>query len=611
MSWITILYAMMAALSVTLAGIYLVAWLMQRDNWAYLVFVVVSLSFIGVAATELWMLRAQTPQEYGIALRWFQVPIWTGFCAFVVLVYLRLRPRFLWVGALALGLRTVALVANFGPAPSVNYTELTGIKLVMLLGEPVTTVTGIPNPWMLTAQASLVLLVLFILDGGISAWRREEDLRAPYLAIALLVVVVLGTVESGLVFWGFVQWPILITPLLLLISIAMGAELSFGLLRAARAERDVQTKDAALGLSEQRLSLAAEAADVGFWSLQVPTGEVWATEKTRELFALDHDRDLRLADFVERVHAHDRGGLARLIEEAVASNDRLRSEFRVVDSDGGVRWLAGLGRCVGKVADGPMTLMGVSVDITARKALLDRARRQRVRLESESRMETLSELSAFVAHELNQPLAMILANAEAAQGLLAKAKPNLTEVREILADIISADRRASEVIWHVRALLERGEPQRDEMLLEDAVRRVLRLLGNEIDEHGVSVELGLASDLPPVQADRILIEQVLFNLLNNACDAVTDNPPGERRVAIRTRLYGGTIMIEVTDNGCGLADPDIVFDPFYSTKPRGLGMGLAIVRSIVNGHGGRVWAQSAPGGGATFLISLPKDAAPS
>jgi PAS domain S-box-containing protein len=607
MSWITILYVMMAGLSATIAGIYLAAWLLQRDTWAYLMFVLLALSIAGLAAAELWMLRAQTPGEYATALRWFQVPVWSGIVALASLVYLRLRPRLLWVGWLAVGLRSVALVATFVSGPNLNYAELTGIERVRLLGEPVALVrAGVPNPWMLTGQASLLFLLLFILDGGVSAWRRGEGVRSLGLTISIFVGVLVGTAQAVLVFWNFANLPILVTPLFLLVAAAMGSELSLGLLRAARAERDVRVMDAALSASEQRLSLAAEAADAGFWGLDGQSGEVWATAKTRELFALTPDGDLGRADFLKRVHRQDRARLEQLIEAALRSNDRFRTEFRVVDSAGRVRWLAGLGGSVCKTEAGPRTLMGVSVDTTERRAMVDDLRRQRVRLERASRAETLSELSASLAHELNQPLAMILTNAEAAQAILAQAPPNLTEVKAILADIVSADRRAADVIRHLRSLLDRGEPHREALLLDDAVHRVLQLFGNEIADQRVTVVTRLAADLPAAQGDRILIEQVLLNLLNNACVAVSGNPPGERRILIVTHADTDGVLVEVTDNGCGVPDPERIFEAFYSTTPGGLGMGLAIVHSIVNSHGGRVWAESASGRGATLRLSLPR-----
>ncbi|MBK1616954.1 hypothetical protein CKO42_00520 [Lamprobacter modestohalophilus] len=606
MSWITTLYATMAALSATLGGVYLAAWLMQREDGSYLLFVALAASVIGVAGIELWMLRAPTPEVYGLALRWLHVPIWSGISVFVILAYLRLRPRFPLIGWLALGLRTAALVPNFVSGANLNYLALTDLDQITLLGEPVVVVTGVPNPWMLMGQASNALLFLFILDGSISVWRRGEGARAIALALGLLASVTLSATHAVLTFWGFTQVPVMFTPLLLFVAAAMGFELSFGLLRAARAERDVEVKEAALSLSEQRLSLAAEAADAGFWSLDGQSGAVWATAKTRELFGLPAAGDLRLGAFLDRVHGEDRTRLEQLIATTLRPNERYRAEFRVADPDGRVRWLAGLGRGVGE-PEGPKTLMGVCVDITERRAMLDKIHRQRARLEQVSKLETLAELSASLAHELNQPLAMILTNAEAAQALLAQERPDLTEVREILADIVSADRRAADVIQHLRALVHRGVPQRETLLLEDAIHRVLGLLANEIDDRGVSLALRLASDLPSVQADRILIEQVLLNLLDNACDAVADNPTGERRVSIVTRRQADRVLLEVTDNGGGLSDPQRVFDPFYSTKPGGLGMGMAIVRSIVSSHRGQVSLESATGQGTSVQVSLPRD----
>jgi len=608
MSWITILWIMMAALSATIAGIYLAAWLMQRDDRSYLMLVLLAVSIAGLAGTELWMLRAQTPEAYATALRWFQVPVWSGFVALVGLVYLRLQPRFVWVGWLAVGMRTVALVATFLSGPNLNYAELSDIGYVTLLGEPVAMASGgVPNPWMLTGQAGLALLILFVLDGGVSAWRRGQGVRAIVLTISILLGVVAGTVEAVLVFWNFAELPILITPLFLFVAAIMGAELSFGLLRAARAERNVQIKEAALSIAEQRLGLAAEAADAGFWSLDLQSGDVWATAKTREVFGLAPGGQLRLEDFLQRVHQPDRARLQQVIEAAGRSNERYRSEFRIVDPDRGVRWLAGLGRSVGTAEAGGKTLMGVTVDITARKAMQDTILRQRAGLERLFRSETLSQLSVFLAHELNQPLAMILTNAEAAQALLAQAPPNLTELQETLADIVRADRRAADVIRHLRAFLKRREPKREALMLNDSIHRVLRLLGNEIDDQGVTVNLKLAPELPPVQADRILIEQVLLNLINNACEALADNPPEARRISVGTRAQADAVLVEVTDNGCGMPDPEGVFEVFYSTKPKGLGMGLAIVRSVVNSHGGRVWAESKPGAGTTVYVSLPRD----
>lgn len=605
MSWLNPLYSTIEALSLTVAGIYFAAWLMQRENLSYLAFSVLAVSIGIAAALEHGMLQAQTPEAYATAQRWFHVPIWSGFVAIVALVHLRLRPRFAWVGGLAVGLRTVSLVPNFLYGPNLNYTEIIAIEQLSFLGETVATPIGVPNPWMLLGQAALLLSILFLIDGGISAWRRGEGLRSLVLSASLMAAVAAGALQAILGFWGVVQMPLMFMPVFLFVAIVLGTELSFGLLRAARAEHEVELKDAALDMSEQRLSLAAEAADAGFWSLDWPAGHIWATDKTRQLFGVSSDSNTPLADFLGQVHPHDRAALEKLITAALRSGGRYRSEFRVVGPGDKVRWLAGSGRVIGGTGERPQTLMGVTVDITARKAMQDKIRRQRTELERMSRKATLAELSTALAHELNQPLSMILTNAEAAQVLLAEPEPNLAEVRDILADIVSADRRAGNVIRHLRALADRGEPQREEMLLDGAVHRVLDLLASEIDERGMRVQLDLAPDMPTVHADPVLIEQVLLNLLDNACTAVVAKPTDERQLSITTRAEGDQVALEISDNGPGLSNPQRAFDPFYSTKPGGLGMGLAIVRSIVSSHNGRVWAESVPGHGTTIHVRLP------
>lgn len=244
----------MAGVGIALAAIYLAAWILLKRNASYLAFVVLSASAAALAMTELWMMKAQTPKEFGEALRWFQVPIWTGFCSLAALVYLRLRPRFLWVGWLAVALRTASLVPNFATPTNLNYTLITGITHVQVLGESVTLAIGEPNPWMLIGQTSQLLAVLFVIDGGISALRRGSAGRLVWLVISLFTLVGLGSLQAVLVFWEVVDLPMLVTPLFLLTAVAMAHELSFGLIRAEHAERQVAVKDAALELSAQRMA---------------------------------------------------------------------------------------------------------------------------------------------------------------------------------------------------------------------------------------------------------------------------------------------------------------------------------------------------------------------
>ena len=250
--------------------------------------------------------------------------------------------------------------------------------------------------------------------------------------------------------------------------------------------------------------------------------------------------------------------------------------------------------------------MGATIEITQRKRVEDETARQRAELEHLSRVATLSELSGALAHELNQPLAIIMSNAEAAQSLLDRPAPDLPEVRAILADIVRADERAGEVIRRLRSLLKRGEPNRQPVALNQVVQDVVAFMRADLVRRGVAVELALADGLPEVPADRVPLEQVLINIVGNACDAMAANAPGDRRVSIATNASAGAVSLRIRDAGAGLPQPpDRVFEPFYTTKAHGLGMGLPICRSIVAAHGGRLWAESNADRGATFHMNLP------
>ena len=246
-------------------------------------------------------------------------------------------------------------------------------------------------------------------------------------------------------------------------------------------------------------------------------------------------------------------------------------------------------------------------DITERKrsqALLQEQQRELAHL---SRVAALGELSGTLAHELNQPLAAILANARAAQRILSTNTPDIAELRDILEDIALDDRRAGEVISRLRGLLKKGDLQVRPLKLEDIVREVLALLHGELIERRVSVDTRLSPDLPPVLGDRVQLQQVLLNLMMNACDAMADQPAGTREIIIATSLTpDGQVQLSVSDRGMGVppARLEQIFDPFVTTKEHGLGLGLAICHSIVRAHGGRLWAFNNQDRGASVLMVL-------
>jgi C4-dicarboxylate-specific signal transduction histidine kinase len=223
------------------------------------------------------------------------------------------------------------------------------------------------------------------------------------------------------------------------------------------------------------------------------------------------------------------------------------------------------------------------------------------------RVAAVGQLASALAHELNQPLTAILANAEATQQWLATPAPDLAEVREAVADIVAEDVRASEVIRRMRGLLRKGELRSDAVDLNEVVAEVTRLIANDARLRNATIECDLATTLPRVRGDVVQFQQVLLNLVVNGLHAVTEAPATRRTVTVRTIGVEGAVELSVRDTGQGIPDSDLqqVFAPFFSTKGEGLGVGLSISRSIVETYGGRIWAENDPAGGAIFRIRLP------
>jgi signal transduction histidine kinase len=247
-------------------------------------------------------------------------------------------------------------------------------------------------------------------------------------------------------------------------------------------------------------------------------------------------------------------------------------------------------------------------DIVRSAGIEREAHRLRDELAHVARVSTLSELSGSLAHELNQPLAAILLNAETAKILLQSESPDLAELRAIVADIHSDDRRASLIIERMRALLKRNTLELNRVALQPLAQEVLALVRGDAAARRVTLDCAMPEGLPPVVADRVQLSQVLLNLLVNGIDAASESPNRARRVALEARRADDwTVEIAVADSGKGIA-PELlpkVFEPFVTTKPTGMGIGLAVSRTIVAAHGGRLWAQNDPRAGAIFRFTLP------
>ena len=719
---------MVASACLTLALGQGLVWCRRREARASALFAVLAFATALVAVVELWMMRSATTEEFGLALRWYHVPGWMVIVSLVGFVRLYLRAGRSWLAWAVCGVRTLSLILNFAFTPNLNYWEITALRHIRFLGETVSVAEGVRNPWMLVGQTSFLLLGGFVVDAVLTVWRRGDRRQAQLLGSAIVFFVVAGTLQSMLALWGIILVPNTNSLFFLGIVAAMGLEMSDGVLRALRLSEDLRE-------SEERMSLAAEAAGFGVWMWTIARNQIWASERWLRLFGFAPEQVVTFDNVIQRIHRDDREMVEREVLRAVTDGVGYVGEYRVDLPDGNQRWVVARGRVYPDAYGKPCRMLGTAIDITQRKRseaalkqseerfrhvaetvgefiwevdaaglytyasplvaktlgytpeelvgkmhfydlfepsvreelkvavlkafaarrafrdiptpnvsksgrlvhletsgtpVLDAAgnlagyrgadtdvtarkqsemeiAQQRSELAHIARVSTMGQLASALAHELNQPLGAILRNAEAAELFLQEPSPDLEEVRAILADIRKDDQRAGAVIDRLRALIKRRAVAYCALDLDQLAGEVVALLGPDVELRRVGLSLQTDPTLPPVQGDRVQLQQVLLNLLLNAMDAVNDNPPAKRLVVVRARPAGTTVEVTVSDNGHGIAADKLplVFEPFFTSKPNGLGMGLAISRSIIEAHGGRLWAENNPAGGATFTFTLP------
>ncbi len=371
-------------------------------------------------------------------------------------------------------------------------------------------------------------------------------------------------------------------------------------------------KDEALHESEDRVALAAEAAHLGLWELNVISGEIWMSSKGRELFQFEPTAPLNHATIQERVHPEDRVLRETAVKRALETQGEYEVEYRLLLPDGSMRWIAGRGRCLSD-ADGSLRrLRGVSIDVTNRKLAEAEVLQRRDDLAHLSRVALMGEMSASLAHELNQPLSGIISNAGAGQRFIDRGNVDLKELRDLLADISADGRRAGEIVRGIRDMVKKQVTALRPVNLNNTVMSVVHMVSRDAMLHSCELQTSLQADLPVVEADPVQMQQVLLNLIVNAFDAMRDVPAARRKVQITTQRNGNnTVEVVVRDYGTGLCKEvsERLFEQFFTTKADGLGMGLAIVRSLIESHAGTIAAENADGGGAQFRFALPIKAA--
>jgi two-component system sensor kinase FixL len=369
--------------------------------------------------------------------------------------------------------------------------------------------------------------------------------------------------------------------------------------------------EAALRVSQERYRLISELTSDFAYALKLTMDGVWQIEWCSDAFTrltdgvtpqLDRDGSWR-----GLMHPDDAPTMERRWQR-LESGCAVTTDYRIITQNGRPRWLRDRARPLWNAANTCVVrILGAARDVTERKQAEEEVRRHQDALAHVSRLGMMGELTGQLAHELNQPLCTIVGNAQTALRLLGLPVPESMELRNSLDDIVAAGKHAGAVIRRLRNLVRQEESQHAILNLDRLIAGVVGFIETDARRHGAIVRFDIADNLPAVRGDSIQLQQVVLNLVRNGLEAMVANDRDNRELIVRVQRRGPEIRIGIVDRGVGISAAlhHRVFEPFYTTKPTGLGLGLSISRSIVEAHGGRLWGEPNPHGGTTFELTLP------
>lgn len=604
MNPIVFLWSALSGACLMLASLHLLVWLRNRRAWENLLFAITVIGVVGLAAGELATMQAVTPEEYAAAIRWSHLNF--GLCVASCLGFVHFHfgtgsKRLL---ALALGLRALAVLANFTTGESLHIQEIHSLRQDTFLGQTVTMLgEWTPNRWVILGQLAALAQITYLGHASRQLWKtgtRRAKRRALLIGGGLTLFFLASSVQAGLVAAGVLRMPFLISFTFLGVVVVMGYELSRDVLRAAELLRDLQR-------SEQQLTLAAAAGKMSLWEWDFPTNRIWVNTAGRTLYGVQPDETLDFQRFVATLHSADRPMMEQAVEAAIAGPDPYAADYRVDLPDGSLRWISARGTVERDAQGKALRMRGISMDITGSKEAELESARHRQELAHLSRVSILDELAGTLAHELNQPLAAILGNAQVGRRMIDQEVPDLKEVSAILDDVADDAKRAGGIIHGMRAMFRKDPVSGAQAVdLNESVDQVLVLLHSEIIGRKAKIELRLGGALPPAAAGRVEVQQVILNLVINGMDAMKGEAK-EVLVEIATWQEDDRLHLAVRDHGPGIpgAMAPRLFEPFLTTKSGGLGLGLAISRGIAERFRGELTAENHPEGGALFRLTLP------
>jgi len=362
----------------------------------------------------------------------------------------------------------------------------------------------------------------------------------------------------------------------------------------------------ALRRSEAFLAEGQRLGQIGSYSWRVATDEIKWSNELYCIYEFEIGMPVTLELIRTRVHPEDLSLYEKMVEKARNGGNDFEWQFRLLMSDQSIKYLHSVAHST-RDQNGQLEYIAVVQDVTERRQSEEALEKSRSELAQMSKLTNMGEMAASIAHEVNQPLTAVTNNGNACLRLLANNKLEPDVLRRVLEEIVADGTRASAVIARIRAFLKKKPAEMGEVNLNEVIHETVALAGRELFENRIRIEYQLAQPLPLVLADRVQMQQVLLNLIMNAVEAVAANDDQARLIHIDSRVdESRDVLVAVRDMGAGLgSEPNRLFTPFYTTKANGMGMGLSISRSLVEAHGGRLWARPNSPRGADFSFTLP------
>lgn len=581
MNWVTIIWSMIAAACLTLGAIYWLAWLRNRAAWSHLLFSTTAASTAVFTFCELRLMQAETPGDLLAAMQWGHVAllIWLVSIIWFVTLYLGTGRR--WLAWTICGLRVLYLLPAFLLGRNVNFLEITSLQQVPLLGEPVTIFKGIPNPWSLFGYTTMVMILVFVADASVTAWRRGFRRQALMVGGSAEFFLVIGTLETALIFWANLPLPILLSPLYLGLVAVMGYEVSHDVIRASQLVHELQASEAGLRESEARMSLAVDAANFGIWIRDFARDEIWASERWRELFGFTPAEPLEYDAILKRVHPDDRGTLDHAVTMAVAGADggRYEVDYRLTLPDGAIRWISSQGRVEHDAAGRPLLTRGAARDVTADKHAENVVRNLSGRL-----LTAHEEERQRIARELHDNLSqqVALLSIEIEQLAMSSMSDTADAVRQLGV-------RNAEIAREIHGLAHKLHSTKLRTIgLQAAVRGHCR----ERLTEGLQVQCQI-QDVPGTLSQEIAL--CLFRIVQEGLNNVVKHS-GAQTAEVTLTGAKDSVLLTIADAGRG-------FDEVAATANGGLG--LASMRERMHLVGGDLTFHSQPGRGAMIVARVP------